>query len=302
MDINGNESEDITALKDWLFERVSDDNDIVVDEMQEEFAAYYDQIEADKDSCFQGSQEYQKNVKLLESSIADLQTPSGKLKIKLEKDKQKITDGIRECWYGGQRNAQGFAHGEGMLAYNNKDVFKGTFNNGVLDREGKLTQAERSGLTIEGKWQNGLMEGEMRIETDFGGWIEGYYHLGVPHGFQREFGYKMVTSGKNPPLHFLGRFYRGVPRGFCWKGLFGGGFICGYVDPLDGSFSGEDLAYIYPDFKTCLRGAFSQARLVRAQICQLIGSKVENGIYIPVFSKPEGQVSFEHCCRWKLSP
>ena len=133
----------------------------------------------------------------------------------------------------------------------------------------------------------------MRIETDSGGWIEGYYHLGVPHGFQREFGYKMASSLKNPPLHFLGRFYRGVPRGFCWKGLFGGGFICGYVDPKDGSFTGQDLAYIYPDFKTCLRGAFSQGRLVRAQLCQLMGSKVENGIYIPVFSKPEGQVSLK---------
>ena len=149
MDINGNESEGITALKDWLFERVSDDNDIVVDEMQEEFAAYYDQIEADKDSGFPGSPEYQKNVKLLESgSIADLQTPSGKLKIKLNKDKQKITDGIGECWYGGQRNAQGFPHGEGGLVYPNKDVFKGTFNNGVLDRQGKLTQ--RCNLNIEG--------------------------------------------------------------------------------------------------------------------------------------------------------
>ena len=134
----------------------------------------------------------------------------------------------------------------------------------------------------------------IRIETDGGGWIEGYYHLGVPHGFQREFGYKVESTGKNPPLHFVGRFYKGIPRGFCWKGLFGGGFICGYVDPVDGSFSGQDLAYIYPDFKTCLRGAFRDARLVRGQLCQLIGSKVENGMYIPVFSKPTGQVILKY--------
>ena len=28
--------------------------------------------------------------------------------------------------------------------------------------------ADRSGLSIEGKWENGLMEGEMKIETDEG--------------------------------------------------------------------------------------------------------------------------------------
>ena len=52
MDINGNSCEDqsITELKDWLFERVADDNDIVVDEMQQEFAAYYDKLEVEKTS------------------------------------------------------------------------------------------------------------------------------------------------------------------------------------------------------------------------------------------------------------
>ena len=35
-------------MKDWLFERVADDNDIVVDEMQEEFGDYYDKLEVEK--------------------------------------------------------------------------------------------------------------------------------------------------------------------------------------------------------------------------------------------------------------
>ena len=286
--INGMINEEIQALKDWLFERVADDNDIVVDEMQEEFGVHFEQLEADKNSC-QGSEEYRKNIKLLNSSIAELQTPQGQLKIKVQKDKQKITDGIRDCWYAGQRNVEELPHGEGVLAYQNKDVFKGVFKDGILNREGKLIQAERCGLAIEGKWENGLMEGEMRIDTDAGGWIEGYYHHGVPHGFQREFGYK-DSSSKNPPLKFVGRFYKGIARGFCWKGLFGGGFICGFVDPQDGSFTGKDIAYIYPDFKTCLRGSFRHNQCAHVQLCQLIGSKCENGIYMPIFSQPEGQV------------
>ncbi len=61
-------------------------------------------------------------------------------------------------------------------------------------------------------------------------------------------------------VRFVGRCFRGVRRGFCWKGLFGGGFLCGFVDE-EGSFSGKDIAYIYPDFKTVLRGEFKDEKV-----------------------------------------
>ena len=118
MDINGNSCEDqsITELKDWLFDRVADDNDIVIDEMQEEFGAYYDKLE-NENGNISGSDEYKTNMEHMKTSISELKTPKGKLKIKIEKDKQKITDGIRQCWYGGSVNADRFPHGDGMLAY-----------------------------------------------------------------------------------------------------------------------------------------------------------------------------------------
>ena len=166
MDINGNTNGDTDAiceLKNWLFERVADDNDIVVDEMQKEFEAYFDQKEAEHH--FPGSEEYQKNVKYLNTTIAELKTPEGKQKIKIKKDKQKITDGIRSCWYAGNVNKDKFPHGEGIIAYDNKDAFRGVFDNGILDREGKLSYADQGGLKVEGKWQDGLMEGEMRIDV-----------------------------------------------------------------------------------------------------------------------------------------
>jgi hypothetical protein len=128
------------------------------------------------------------------------------------------------------------------------------------------------------------------LQTEYSGWIEGYYHHGVAHGFQREFGPKEFTFATKPMLRFVGRFFRGIARGFCWKGLYGGGLICGYVDPVDGSFSGNDIAFIYPDFKTVLRGKFKDEKLVRGQLCHLIGSKLVKGICIPIFTKPTGQV------------
>ena len=73
-----------------------------------------------------------------------------------------------------------------------------------------------------------------------GGWIEGYYSHGVPHGYMREFGIKESTYGRHL-LRFVGRFFRGIARGFCWKETFGGGFLCGFVDSVDGSFSGSDI-------------------------------------------------------------
>ena len=53
---------------------------------------------------------------------------------------------------------------------------------------------------------------------------------------------------------------------------------------------GPDIAYIYPDFKTVLRGEFKDEKVIKGQICFLIGSKIERGICIPTFTKAEGQV------------
>lgn len=132
----------------------------------------------------------------------------------------------------------------------------------------------------------------MKVESYCGGWIEGYWSKGVPHGFQREFGATDVNSNdmshNKRMLKFVGRYYRGTRRGFCWQGCFGGGFICGFVDKEDGSFSGDDIAYIYPDFKTAIKGKFHNEKLVSGQMCEVIGSTLENGIRIAIFSKPSG--------------
>ena len=118
MDINGNSTEEpsVKELKDWLFERVADDNDIVVDEMQNEFGDYYDKMETINGDV-EGTDEYKANMEYLKATIAELKTPKGRAKIKVEKAKQKITDGIKSCWYGGNVNTERFPEGEGMLGY-----------------------------------------------------------------------------------------------------------------------------------------------------------------------------------------
>ena len=278
-------------MKEWLFNEVADDNDIIVDEMQKDFMGFYNE-----NDDFEGTQEYKKNIKHIETGIADLKTPKGIQKMKVGTTKQKITDGIQTCWYGGQKDAQDLPSGEGMLKYENGDTFHGTFSGGILNRTGKILRAKENCLHTEGQWVDSLMEGEMRVETLAGGWIEGYWSKGVPHGFQREFGPKDLKC-KNM-LKAVGRYHRGMRRGFWWKGCFGGAFIAGYVDPEDGTFSGDDLAYIYPDFKMVLRGSFKDEKLVEGQMCELIGSTLEKGIRIPIFSPKAGPVyTFEHPSR-----
>jgi len=90
MDINGNSTEDpsIAELKAWLFGRVADDNDIVIDDVQNEFGVYYDKMETINDSV-EGTEEYKANMEYLTTSIAKLKTKEGRSKIKVEKAQQK---------------------------------------------------------------------------------------------------------------------------------------------------------------------------------------------------------------------
>ena len=96
---------------------------LVIDELQEEFASYYEDFELKQSKVCQGTKEYQQNVEYLNTSIAELK----KNPVKVTKEKQKISDGIKECWYGGSTNNKGMPTGEGMLVYENKDNFKGKF-------------------------------------------------------------------------------------------------------------------------------------------------------------------------------
>ena len=56
----------------------------------------------------------------------------------------------------------------------------------------------------------------------------------------------------------------------------------------EGELTGDDIAYIYPDFKMAIRGKFIEGELIEGYECDLIGCYEEFGIFIPVFSEPRG--------------
>ena len=123
-------------------------------------------------------------------------------------------DGFRRCQVKASRDQAGNLVGEGIIAYENKDVWRGEFQGSVLDRTGTLTKAEEHGMKVTGSWVGGLLQGEVRETKLHTGWLEGYYKDGVQHGFFREFGprFKCVNI-----LRSAGRCYRGLLRGWLWQ-------------------------------------------------------------------------------------
>ena len=59
---------------------------------------------------------------------------------------------------------------------------------------------------------------------------------------------------------------------YCWRGLAGNGYIAGPVDE-EGEFTGENIAYVYPDLKTAIVGTFKGGLLVRILLKSLTMKK-----------------------------
>ena len=97
-------------------------------------------------------------------------------------------DGFRKCQVRAERVEGGKLMGEGIIAYENKDVWKGVFDDGIMNRTGVLSRAQMNSTKISGTWVNGLLKGEVKETLVNSGWVEGYYKDGVPHGYFREFG------------------------------------------------------------------------------------------------------------------
>jgi len=70
---------------------------------------------------------------------------------------------------------------------------------------------------------------------------------------------------------FIGSFHRGLPTGYCWLAKEGQGWLFGEVDER-GRFSGDNIAYIYPDLLTAITGTFEKEQLVEARSSKIIAA------------------------------
>ena len=103
-----------------------------------------------------------------------------------------------------------------------------------------------SNAVVVGRLQHGRLHGPVRI------------FMPVSNDPKSYCGGNRLTE----KLSFIGHMVDGIPTGYCWKGLLGGAWIHGKVDG-QGEFTGNDIAYVYPDFKTALVGKFEKGIMVR---------------------------------------
>ena len=89
-------------------------------------------------------------------------------------------------------------------------------------------------------------------------------------------------------IFVVSRYYRGVLRGWHWQGHYdNSGFTVGKVDD-SGELTGDDIAYIFPDFKMAIKGKFIEGELIEGFQCNLIGCYEDCGMMVPVFSECSG--------------
>ena len=95
-----------------------------------------------------------------------------------------------------------------------------------------------------------------------------YFKDGVIHGPVRRIGMKKFREFRQQLL-FVGHYRSGRPFGPCWQYREGGGFLYGSPD-ASGKFTGDQLAFIYPDLSTALVGRFVDGVMDGAQAATIL--------------------------------
>ncbi|XP_023336315.1 histone-lysine N-methyltransferase SETD7 isoform X2 [Eurytemora carolleeae] len=114
-----------------------------------------------------------------------------------------------------------------------------------------------------------------------GEWFEGVYKDGERQGFFREFGI-------DNHLKEFTRYQRNKRVGWTYEGKLGGGYLIGLLDH-DGKMTGDNIIYMYPDFRTGLRGSFQDGVMISAQLSTILSSEEVDGVCIPVLSEPKSE-------------
>jgi hypothetical protein len=114
-------------------------------------------------------------------------------------------------------------------------------------------------------------------------------------------------------VSWLGCYKSGVPHGQCWQWMEGGGYLtgeqlmsnnvqhvkhvehtnagpCPGIVDKDGEFTGDSIAFVYPDLETALVGQFCAGVMISARPARLESVEMVGAIMTPVFSIQTSQV------------
>ena len=85
-------------------------------------------------------------------------------------------------------------------------------------------------------------------------------------------------------LSFVGSYANGKPSGACWEYREGGGYIHGIVDS-GGKFTGDNVAFIYPDLVTAFIGRFDDGRMVAGHKAKVTSEYDNSGLSFRTWRK-----------------
>jgi len=178
-------------------------------------------------------------------------------------------------------------------------------NKKIAKVQGKCSVRLKDGTEIIGRWQNGVRQGQgsycspeleaMGINMLAGSYIDGFLtgvtRIHMADGSVRE-GWFLHGFANGPfkgdikgtGTVWLGCYKRGVPFGFCWEAVLGGLWKVGWLD-TDGEFSGGDVAVLYPDLKTAIRGRYRRGQLVSGSWSRVKSVTLHTGLLVPSFEK-----------------
>ena len=202
-------------------------------------------------------------------------------------DQDRVFDGSRHCVFKGVTRDNKPA-GNGALLYANKDVFTGAFYGSIGNREGVLKGAE-TGSILLARWKRGKLTGYFSRDSGKGTREEGFYVGGKKDGFYRSFA---PSCWGQEALRLFGRYRDGRLTGVCWESRLGGGYLVGIADE-EGAFSGKEFTFIYPDFRTAIRGEFSRGKLVRGYSANVVGCEEVDHVLLPKVEIVDPNVAIE---------
>lgn len=185
----------------------------------------------------------------------------------------------------GGKNAAGQLHGRGTQQWLSKgDRFEGHFCAGV--KYGKGCFYFSDGSHLSGNFKDDLLEGKGIYTRDDGSQIIGHYHNGELHGQATEYNTEgMVT--------FKGYYKDGARDGFCIAYDEYNAAIAGSVDD-GGSFSGNNIFYIYPDNCHALVGSFADGVMVKATSVMLDSTFTECSNSLPSYKLINGKNFYKY--------
>ncbi|XP_023332051.1 uncharacterized protein LOC111704142 isoform X2 [Eurytemora carolleeae] len=165
------------------------------------------------------------------------------------------------------KDKQGRLHGQGEIFYSNGSKFTGRLFHGC--REGVGVLEYLNGDMITGDYKRDKLNGWCEfVSENTGLWRQNYFRDGYECGY-----YRTIYTDSTVEFGKIG-------SNSVWRFLEGGAAMFGTINK-NGKFEGHDILYLYPGYRICINGEYTEGKLKSGYECILKKLKINNGMPRP---------------------